>query len=298
MKKIISRFSLVFFVWILFLIFLDGCVQFRSSTPEFEKYFQSQRVSAKIATYQVLDREIRYVATGDTNTEATILFIHGAPSSTSYFKTYLTDSILLSKACLLAVDRPGYGYSGFGKPEKSIEKQVKMILPILNSSNKIKRPVILVGTSYGTSIACRMAMDNPDLIDGLVLVAPALAPGEEKIYPISYPFDLPPLRWMVPRMLLSANAEKLSHRAELTKMLPLWKNIKAPVIYLQGEKDELVYTTNADFARKKMVNVPSLEIIMIADKGHLIAFSEKETIMRAIYRMLDLSKKNHLVSHR
>lgn len=205
----------------------------------------------------------------------------------SYFKTYLSDSLLLARARMYAVDRPGYGYSGFGNPETSIERQAHAIRPILDSLNRARHPVVLVGTSYGTSVACRLAMDCPHLVDGLVLVAPALAPGEERIYGISYPMEWPALKWLVPRMLVSANAEKLSHRAELQKMMPHWHRIKVPVAYIQGADDDLIYTTNAAFARRKLTNVPSLDITMIAGRGHLIAFSEIQTIKGSIVRMLD-----------
>jgi pimeloyl-ACP methyl ester carboxylesterase len=70
-------------------------------------------------------------------------------------------------------------------------------------------------------------------------------------------------------------------------MLPLWPRIHVPVAYLQGANDGLIYTSNADFAREHLKNAPSLEIQMIPGKGHLIAFSEKPRIEKAILDMLD-----------
>jgi pimeloyl-ACP methyl ester carboxylesterase len=288
MKKFIQRFSYLFLFWMLFVLMLDGCVQFRTATPQLEAYFHEKGIPAIVRNYTTHGRQLRYMEAGNDTTGGTILFIHGAPSSLSYFNAYLTDPRLLGRARLFAVDRAGYGYSGFGKPEPSIEKQARYIRPILDSLHKVKRPLVVVGTSYGTSVACRLAMDYPELVDGIVLVAPSLAPGEERIYGISYPIELPPIRWMVPRMLQSANTEKLNHRKHLEKMLPLWPKVRVPVIYLQGDKDDLIYTSNAAFAREKLVNVPSLEIIFIKDQGHLIAFSEKETIMASILQMLDM----------
>ena len=96
-------------------------------------------------------------------------------------------------------------------------------------------------------------------------------------------------------MLVSANAEKLSHRQELEKMLPYWKNIKVPVIYLQGKEDGLIYPTNAVFARQKLVNASCLDIYMIPGRGHLIAFLEIKRITKAILEMIQLSKRYYLV---
>ncbi len=295
MKKVgrfLLRLSLVLLlVLIIALLVLDRFIQFRMDDGQYATYFYQKGLTPHISYYSSHNREIRYASIG-TDTSATIFFIHGAPSSLSYYRDYMSDSTLLNKATMFAVDRPGYGYSGLGKPEPSIETQVQCIVPILDSLNKVHRPLIIVGASFGSSIACRLVMDHPELADGLVIIAPPLAPGEEKVFWFSPMVESPVLNWIVPRMLQSANTEKLHHKQELTKMLPLWKNIKIPVIYMQGMEDELVYTTNADFARKHFTHVPYLDIDMIQHRGHLLAFSEKEKIKTAIIHMIDLANKN------
>lgn len=295
MKKaagfIVKLSVIVFVLFIIFLLIADRFVQFRMDDQEYKAYFAQKGLSPSIGYYNSLNRKIRYAESG-RDTSATILFIHGAPSSLSYYRDYMSDSLLLQKATMFAVDRAGYGYSGLGKPEPSIEKQVQMIVPVVDSLNKIHHPLIVVGASYGTAIACRLSMDYPNLVDGLVLIAPALAPGEEKTYWFTSMIESPLLNWFIPRMLQSANTEKIHHRSELTKMLPYWSNIKVPVIYLQGANDELVYTTNAKFAQTHLINAPYLSIEMIPGEGHLIAFSQKKKIEGSIVKMLDLAKLN------
>jgi pimeloyl-ACP methyl ester carboxylesterase len=187
---------------------------------------------------------------------------------------------------MYAIDRPGYGFSGFADPEISIEKQASMIRPILDSLQKINHPVIIMAESYGTSIACRMVMDYPGLIDGLVLVGPSLAPGEEKIYGVTPFIEWPVFHWFVPRIFQSANKEKIHHQEELTKMLPLWSRINIPVMYLQGEKDELIYTSNASFAKEHLTNAPLLDIRFFKNRPHFIARSERKAIKQHIVDML------------
>jgi pimeloyl-ACP methyl ester carboxylesterase len=286
--------AVLLIVTIILLLILDDFVEFRDTDDDLITFFQNKQIPAKLGYYNSTGRTIRYLSVGNENASSSILFLHGAPSSMSYFKPYLCNQALLQQSQLLSIDRPGYGYSGLGKPETSIELQVKMILPLLDSLRRVHHPLIVVAASYGTSVACRLAMDYPDLVDGLVLVAPSLAPGEERIYPISYLARNPLIKWMVPRMLISANAEKLSHQQELQKMLPLWKNIRVPVIYLQGKNDGLIYPANAEFARRNLVNASSLNITMIPGRGHLIAFLEIKRITRSILEMLQLSKKYFL----
>jgi pimeloyl-ACP methyl ester carboxylesterase len=100
----------------------------------------------------------------------------------SLYRGRFSDSTILHTFRVLAVDRPGYGYSGLGHPEPSIQKQSEMISDLLDSVYKVTHPVIIVGGSFGAPIACRLAMDHPELVDGLVLTGPAIGPGREKYF--------------------------------------------------------------------------------------------------------------------
>ncbi|HEY4286988.1 MAG TPA: alpha/beta hydrolase [Puia sp.] len=273
---------------IVFLLIFDRLVQFRMDDKEIFAWFrnQDQKIQPQIGYFKAEGRTIRYMQVGN-NPDATVLFIHGAPSSMSYWKSYMSDSILLSRATLYAIDRPGYGYSGLADPLPDIAKQAHAAELIIDSLHKAHHPVIVVGVSYGAPIASRLVMDNPDLADGLVLMAPPLGPGREKIFWFTYPVENPVVHWVVPRMLQTANTEKIHHKDELTKMLPLWDRIHIPVIYLQGREDELVDTSNATFAREHLTKVPFLDIRMIPGRGHLIAFAEKDRIEKAILELLD-----------
>jgi pimeloyl-ACP methyl ester carboxylesterase len=277
--------GVLLFLIILLLVF-DRLVQFRMDNKDLLTWFHEHHISPTIDYYVSAGRKVRYIGVGNSS-DATILFIHGAPSSLSYWRNYLADSTLLARATMYAADRPGYGYSGLADPLPDIAAQANILSVILDSLHRAHHPVILVGVSYGAPIACRLAMDHPDLVDGIVLMAPPLGPGREKIFWFTYPVENPLVHWVVPRMLQTANQEKIHHKDELTKMLPLWGRIHVPVIYLQGEEDGLVDTSNATFAREHLTNVPSIEIRMIPGRGHLIAFAEKDRVEKAILELLD-----------
>ncbi len=273
------------------LMITDRFLQFRNTDEEIIRYYQTRKLPISIQYYQSQGRQIRYVTTGNDPLKPVILFIHGAPSSSSYYRHFLSDTLLRSAANLIAIDRPGYGYSGFGNPEPDIGKQAAMIAPVLDSLHKGTRPVVVVGASYGTPVASRLLMDFPTLGDGLLLIAPSLAPGEEYTYWVSHVLESPLFSWAQPRMLHSANVEKFTHEAELLKMENRWNEIKVPVIYFQGQEDDLIYTTNALFAKKKITASESLSIRMIPDRGHLLVYDEAKRIKTAIMEMIKLSEK-------
>jgi hypothetical protein len=98
-------------------------------------------------------------------------------------------------------------------------------------------------------------------------------------------------RWFIPRIFRSANTEKFHHRKELEKMLPLWKNIRVPVVYLQGIKDNIIDTANAGFARKHLVNVPYLNIRFLPGREHRLAQFEWPQIRQGILEVYEQVRK-------
>jgi pimeloyl-ACP methyl ester carboxylesterase len=284
-----SFFGLIIFLIIACFVF-DHYVQFRKSDKELKEFFSENRIPGKIGYYTTQGRKLRYVSIGSDNLP-TLLFIHGSPASMSLYRGRFSDRTILQTFKILAIDRPGYGYSGFGNPEPSIQKQSEMIRPVLDSLYKAKHPIIIVGGSFGAPIACRLAMDHPELVDGLVLTGPAIGPGREKVFWFAPIIEHPAIRWMIPRMFKSANTEKLHHKEELEKMLPYWKNIHVPVMYLQGAKDNLIDTSNASFARQELVDVPYLNIYFFPNRHHYLAQYEWPTIKDRILKLYEMVKK-------
>ena len=268
----------------------DHYVQFRKSDKELQAFFDQNHIPGHIGYYTTHGRKLRYVSIGSDQLP-TLLLIHGSPASMSLYRGRFSDSVIRKTFRILALDRPGYGYSGFGNPEPSIQKQSEMISDLLDSLNKAKHPIIVVGGSFGAPIACRLAMDHPDLVDGLVLTGPAIAPGREKVFWFAPIIENAAIRWFIPRMFRSANTEKLHHKEELEKMLPYWKNIHVPVMYMQGAKDKLIDTSNASFATQQLVNVPYLNIYFFPNRGHYLAQYEWPTIKGKIMQMYEMVSK-------
>ena len=236
LRRALRTLAVLLILFIIACFVFDHYVQFRKSDQELKEFYAANRIPAEIHYYQSHGRKLRYVSVGDENAEGTLLFLHGSPGSMSFYSRRFMDSDIVSRFRIYAVDRPGYGYSGFGDPEPSIQKQSEMIRPILDSLHQVKHPVIIVGSSYGASVACRLAMDHPELVDGLVLTGPSIGPGLERYFWFTHIIEFPAIRWFIPRLFRSANTEKVHHKKELESMLPFWKNIRVPVVYLQGEK--------------------------------------------------------------
>ena len=271
-------------LFVLVMTFMHACMTFRMSPKEVDAFFKENHVQGSQHSYRAGFREIHYAVAGDS-TKPLVLFIHGSPGSLSAFIHFLKDSSLLQQALLVTTDRPGFGYSNFGNGEGSLQKQAAILKPILEKYSH-RRPIILVGHSLGGPLIARMAIDYPQLVDGLIIVAgsidPELEPNETWFRaPLATPF----LSWIVPRSFRASNEEIYHLKPELEDMLPLWKNITCPVIVIQGKKDELVSPANADFAKKMLVNAP-VEFVSVEDMNHFVPWSNPELIHDAIIKML------------
>ena len=133
----------------------------------------------------------------------------------------------------------------------------------------------------------RMAMDYPELIDNLIIVAGSIAPDlepYEKWFRI--PMDFTPISILIPASFRASNHEILYLKPELEKMLPLWKNIRQPVIVIQGGKDFLVNPKNADFAEKMLVKAKSLKIVRVDTMNHFMPWSHPQLIKNAMLESL------------
>ncbi len=244
-------------------------VDFRQTDDELRHEFANQAVRPSVRRYQVGDRTIRYMETPPIAERPTVIFIHGAPSSLSFFNEFFKDTALLSRAQLVSVDRPGYGYSDFGRVEPSILRQAKLLQPLINRY-KSSPYLIVVGSSYGGSIAARLAMNNPGVVDQVLFVSSALGPGLERTYGISYWVDKAPLRTLMPPLLRLANDEKLAHRKALEAILPDWSRITAGITMLHGLRDDLVYPTNVAFAKAHLLNARFREFILPESRHDIV----------------------------
>ena len=263
---------------------LHACApSFRMSPKEVDELFKEKNVQDLQKHYKIDGKEIHYVTSGD-ETKPAVLFVHGSPGSLSAFIDYLADSSLLKHAYLITTDRPGFGHSNFGVGEPSLTKQALTLKPILEKY-KSNRPIILVGHSLGGPLIAKMAMEYPELVDGLIIVAgsidPELEPNETWFRaPLATPF----LSWILPKSFRASNEEIYQLKPELQEMLPYWKNITCPVIVIQGTKDELVPYENVEFAKKMLVNAPT-EYMIKDGMNHFVPWSNPELIREAILKM-------------
>ncbi|NVO54261.1 alpha/beta hydrolase [Rhodobacteraceae bacterium B1Z28] len=112
---------------------------------------------------------IHYVEKGNPENQS-IVMIHGLAGQLQHFTYALMDS-LADDYHVIAVDRPGCGYSTRDTAELGrLPEQARMIDDFLAAKGVSN--AVLVGHSLGGAVSLAMALDHPDRVAGLALLAP------------------------------------------------------------------------------------------------------------------------------
>ncbi|WP_417493277.1 alpha/beta fold hydrolase, partial [Maricaulis sp.] len=135
----------------------------------------SRMVAGKVETALPPAGEIADVAGGkihftDQGEGRPIVMIHGLAGHLQNF-TYATTGALAGEYRVIALDRPGSGYSERDSDEQArIPEQARMIAEFL-AAKGIEKPLI-VGHSLGGAVALALGLLYPESVSGLALIAP------------------------------------------------------------------------------------------------------------------------------
>lgn len=276
----------------LLLLVCEGCVsqqvfKLRRTDQQVSKYVKKhlKPLVADIRHVNIEGVNMRIIRIGDTALPVTLM-VHGSPSSSTEFDMFLKDTTLVNKTCFLIIEKPGYGFSDFGKVDTSVVHQAVLI-------NKAARPYLtrskynIMGNSYGGPVAAALAALDSSRVDKLILSVSAIAPGEEKIYGISKPLESKKwLRSMVPVVFKTANKEKLTHRAALEELKPLLSSVHARVWMIHGDRDKLIYYSNTAYGKAMFKGARSFEIITIHKGHHPLYWTHTQTMKKILLQIL------------
>lgn len=268
-------------VFLLLATILTSCLEFRISDEDAQEDLKESTASIQFGDLLVEDRNMHYAYVNEGK-EDLVVFIHGSPGSWNAFIDYFKADSLLSKMDMISIDRPGFGLSGYGLAETSLEIQAHQIKQVTDLFPHKKK--ILVGHSLGGPVIARMAMDYPTAFSGLIMVAPSIDPDMEKEEWYRGIIDTYVGGWVTPKEFEVSNDEILPLKEELEEMIPLWPRIQIPSIVIQGTQDGLVPKENADFAKRMMAD-SILEVWMLQEADHFLVWNKPKEIIKAIQQL-------------
>lgn len=250
---------------------------------EISEHYKSRKVCPVFDTNSFLDYKIHYAKIISNDSLPYLIFVHGAPGAWYGFLNFMDDSLLQKKFNMIAVDRIGYGKSNYGKQELNTALQARCIYELIKKENKFKKPVTLLGRSYGAPICAKISINHFDEINHLVMVSPVIDPAKEKFYWFSKLGKLKIIQLILPKMLNVATAEKYIHSKEMNQFEKQWQRLFVPTTVITGALDRIADTSNFSYAKKHLINCDTT-LLMIKDAGHLVTYEKPELIREILLR--------------
>lgn len=270
---------------------LQACFMPKIFEQEAEHFDAQVRENAAI-THDYIEQsnfKLFFASAGALN-KPVVVFIHGTPGSWRAGARYLTEPALLERARVVVLDRPGWGGSQLPNAgaEQSFQRQAAMIVPLLKKLRKENgnQGIILIGHSLGASLAPRIAMDYPQEVSAMLLLAGSLDPklGAPRWY--NRAASLAVVNWAIGSEMRRANAEIMALRAQLNAMNDCWSALRIPITVMQGQKDTLVSPHNIKFAARVLPSA-NLKIIDLEEGSHFLPWENRPRVVAETLALID-----------
>lgn len=248
-----------------------------------------------------------------------ILLIHGTPGSIEDWQPII-DSLSTTHR-VTAFDRPGNGFSTAHNYEYSIKDNVKMVDQLITTL--ALDSVIVVGHSYGGSIAAHMATAKNNKVrsyiivaaplyhlepDGLfkLVAAPVVGKGvgvlisktsvEQKIEEGLFErfkgrteiltdafLAIRKQIWSQPKVLYSTSKERINFDADIKEVTGDYSKIDSKISILYGTKDMQLIIEDS---KKFHKSIPHAELHVLENTGHFVQFEKTEALLKIIEQHL------------
>lgn len=223
-----------------------------------------------------------------TPCKSAVVLIHGQPGEAGEFSEVLDR--LPREVCVVAYDRPGWGSNTM--EVRDLNGNAAYLRESLTARGVAR--AILVGYSYGSAVALQSAIVNPELVQGLVLIAPVGGPDSISLLdkllasPARYLRVFRPLRARVrsigarSRMIESFYTEQVRLKRDLTGLSHGVSSIGLPVELIVGMDD---FFNPLNGTLQLLDSLPNANMTLLKGMGHLLLAQAPETIAEKIFSM-------------
>jgi pimeloyl-ACP methyl ester carboxylesterase len=254
-----------------------------------------------------------------------VVLIHGNPGSHHDYTLSLFDKLSRSYH-VLAFDRPGHGHSERPASQTTVEVQAEMFRDALRKLG-IEKPM-LVGHSWGGSLALAAAVADGSDLSGLVLLAPAAYPTVSIEWwslvphvPLLGPLVVKGLTPLIGRRVVKSSLKDAYHpqdlhdeyaarvadlwihsdrirawaddertlRASLEALSQHYSRIELPLVIVTGDADRVLDPKQHALPLHK--TIPHSKLIVLPETGHQLPQTRADDVVAAIDHVWQLRSK-------
>lgn len=224
-------------------------------------------------------RELAYLTEPGGDSEGgRIVFLHGTPADANAWNRLRKRADEIDAGELVVVDRIGFGNST-RQDELSLVGHAESVAPLLEPVNA--RKAIVVGHSYGGPIALRLAVDFPDKVGAVVLVAGACDATMDDAQWFRRLIN--GVRLVVPEPWERGNQELFALTDENQKMRPMLGRVTCPVFVVHGTWDGVCpHDSTVAYLRSELSGAAKVEVVSLKRAGHNLHLHHLGEVIDAI----------------
>ena len=205
-----------------------------------------------------------------------LVLLHGSPGDWTAMRKYLEDSSIQQKYRIISITRPGYGESDSSQAYPDLRFQGSVLHAFI-SKYATQKPVTILCHSLGGAIAMRYALDYPNEVQNMILLAPTVSKHAERPKFYNHLAKIPWINKRLRHEMQISNVEMLQLPAQLDQMELEYPTIKANIWLFHGKMDMIAPYENA---RLLLKTIPKhlLTFTMYRTQNHFIPWTKFEDI--------------------
>lgn len=241
-----------------------------------------------------------------SSSDQVILLVHGAGGSSRHWEPLLKawfESSLPDGVFPVAIDLPGHGKSG-GTVLKSVTAIADFLNVVLDEL-EIKQPVCLIGHSAGGLLGMQFALNYPQRVDRLVLIATSaciqLHPDflhqattgdwDYEMLQQSFSAEIPDvLKQLVldefRHLRLSLDASDFMDLSSVD-LRPALSELTMPIAIVTGDDDVIISPRKSKLLQR---DLPHAELVIIPGGGHYVQVEQASRVAAVLTNFLQTSR--------
>lgn len=225
----------------------------------------------------------------------TLVFLHGwGIDSTLWFK--IASALINKNYSLYFIDLPGFGKSQTPPESYNLDCYKDIIIKFIRSLDL--KNVVIVGHSFGGSVAIKVAIDNPHYLEKLVLVnaagvrhTPTLKSIKSIFVNVVRPFFSPsfmqPIRTKFYQMIGSEylsipSMSKVFAKVVSENLMPLLSKINIPTLIISGRNDKVTPVSHAKEMDRKIKGSK----LVVLSSGHFSFLDQPDEFVKLLTKFI------------